>query len=179
MSNNQLVKRIAFILVCMFFIQTGFKPAGAIDTNAKIKAVFIYNFTKYIEWPKSYQEGEFTIGIIGESPLYSELTKMTQTKKVANQSLQVKKFNSVADVSKCHILYLSKGKGSEISSILKKLKTNSTLIVTEETGLVDKGAGINFIIKDNRQKFELNKGNVEKYKLKVSSSLEALAFTVK
>lgn len=163
----------------MFLIQTGFKPAGAIDTNAKIKAVFIYNFTKYIEWPKTYQEGEFTIGIIGESPLYSELTKMTQTKKVANQSLQVKKFSSAKEVSKCHILYLSKDKSAEISPLLKKLKNNSTLIVTEQAGLVDKGSGINFIIKNNRQKFELNKGNVEKYKLKVSSSLEALAFTVK
>jgi hypothetical protein len=173
------VKKIAFILFSLFFIQTGFKPAGAIDTNAKIKAVFIYNFTKYIEWPKTYKEGEFTIGIIGESPLYSELTKMTQTKKVANQSLQVKKFSSADEVSKCHILYLSKDKSGEISSLLKSLKNNSTLIVTEQAGLVDKGAGINFIIKDNRQKFELNKGNVEKYKLKVSSSLEALAFTVK
>lgn len=173
------MKKIVFILFSLFFIQTGFKPAGVIDTNAKIKAVFIYNFTKYIEWPKAYKEGEFTIGIIGESPLYSELTKMTQTKKVANQSLQVKKFNSIDELSKCHILYLSKDKSGEISSLLKSLKNNSTLIVTEETGLVDKGAGINFIIKDNRQKFELNKGNVEKYKLKVSSSLEALAFTVK
>ena len=173
------MKKIVFILISLFFIQTGFKPAGAIDTNAKIKAVFIYNFTKYIEWPKNYQEGEFTIGIVGESPLYSELTKMTQTKKVANQSLQVKKFSSADEVSKCHILYLSKDKSAEISPLLKKLKNNSTLIVTEEAGLVDKGAGINFIIKNNRQKFELNKGNVEKYKLKVSSSLEALAFTVK
>jgi uncharacterized protein DUF4154 len=173
------VKKIAFILFSLLIIHTGFKPAGAIDTNAKIKAVFIYNFTKYIEWPNSYKEGEFTIGVIGESPLYSELTKMTQTKKVANQSLQVKKFSSVDEISKCHILYLSKDKSGEISSLLKSLKNNSTLIVTEQTGLVDKGAGINFIIKDNRQKFELNKGNVEKYKLKVSSSLEALAFTVK
>ena len=53
------------------------------------------------------------------------------------------------------------------------------LIITEKEGLVEKGAGINFIIKNNRQKFELNKKNVEKYKLKVSSNLEALAFTVK
>ena len=179
MTSNLSVKKIAFILFSLLIIHTGFKPAGAIDTNAKIKAVFIYNFTKYIEWPNSYKEGEFTIGVIGESPLYSELTKMTQTKKVANQSLHVKKFSSVDEISRCHILYLSKDKSGEISSLLKSLKNNSTLIVTEETGLVDKGAGINFIIKDNRQKFELNKGNVEKYKLKVSSSLEALAFTVK
>lgn len=152
---------------------------NAIDTNAKIKAVFIYNFTKYIEWPAPYKEGEFTIGVVGETSLYSELIKMTETKKVANQTLEVKKFGSLADVSKCHILYVCKDKSSQLTEILKKIKNNSTLIVTEETGLADKGAGINFIIKENRQKFELNKGNVEKYKLKVSSNLEALAFTVK
>jgi hypothetical protein len=44
---------------------------------------------------------------------------------------------------------------------------------------VDKGSGINFVVKNNRQKFELNKNNVEKYKLKISSNLEALAFSVK
>lgn len=152
---------------------------ATIDTNAKIKAVFIYNFTKYIEWPQSYKEGEFTIGIVGETPLYSELIKMTETKKVANQTLEVKKFNSPSEVTKCHILYICKDKSSNISDIIKKLKNNSTLLVTEENGLMEKGAGINFIIKDNRQKFELNKGNVEKYKLKISSNLEALAFTVK
>ena len=152
---------------------------GNIDTNAKIKAVFIYNFTKYIEWPQAYKEGEFTIGIIGETPLYSELIKMTETKKVANQTLEVKKFTSPNDVTKCHILYVSRDKSQSLNDVIKKVKNNSTLLVTEENGLVDKGSGINFIIKDNRQKFELNKSNVEKYKLKVSSNLEALAFTVK
>src|SRR5690606_28982181 len=111
--------------------------------------------------------------------LYSELLKMTETKKVANQALEIKKFSSPEDVSKCHILYICKDKSDKLNDVVKKIKNNSTLIVTEENGLVDKGAGINFIIKENRQKFELNKGNVEKYKLKVSSNLEALAFTVK
>jgi hypothetical protein len=59
------------------------------------------------------------------------------------------------------------------------VKLHNTLIITEKQGLVEKGAGINFVIKNNRQKFELNKKNVERYKLKVSSNLEALAFTVK
>lgn len=104
---------------------------------------------------------------------------MTETKKVANQTLEVKKFESPSDVTKCHILYVCKDESGNITDIIKKLKNNSTLLVTEDNGLMEKGSGINFIIKDNRQKFELNKGNVEKYKLKVSSNLEALAFTVK
>ncbi|MGE0562076.1 MAG: YfiR family protein [Flavobacteriales bacterium] len=173
------MKKTISIFIFLYILSSGFKLDGNIDTNAKIKAVFIYNFTKYIEWPQSYKEGEFTIGIIGETSLYSELIKMTETKKVANQTLEVKKFTSPAEVTKCHILYVSKDKSQSLTDIIKKVKNNSTLLVTEESGLVDKGSGINFIIKDNRQKFELNKSNVEKYKLKVSSNLEALAFTVK
>lgn len=173
------MRRSISIFLVLFILSTGFRLNSNVDTNAKIKAVFIYNFTKYIEWPQTYKEGDFTIGIIGETPLYSELIKMTETKKVANQTLEVKKFTSPSEVTKCHILYVSREKSSTLTDVLKKVKNNSTLLVTEENGLMEKGAGINFIIKDNRQKFELNKGNVEKYKLKVSSNLEALAFTVK
>jgi hypothetical protein len=172
------VKKIVIILVSLLILSSGFKT-GLVDTNSKMKAIFIMNFTKLIEWPASYREGNFVVGVVGESPLFNELSKMATTKKVANQSLQIKKYSSFADIDDCHILYVSQGKSDGIADILKKVKSNSTLIVTEEQGLVDKGAGINFIIKDNRQKFELNKKNVEKYKLKVSSNLEALAFTVK
>ena len=150
-----------------------------VDTNSKMKAIFIMNFTKLVEWPQSYRQGNFVVGVVGESPLYNELVKMSKTKKVANQSLEVKKYKNTDDIGKCHIVYVSKSESESFASILKKVKSNSTLIISEKQGLVDKGAGINFIIKDNRQKFELNKKNVEKYKLKVSSNLEALAFTVK
>jgi len=171
------VKKNAFILVSLLILNTGFKIG--VDTNSKMKAIFIMNFTKLSDWPQPYREGDFIVGVIGESPLYSELTKMAKTKKVANQSLQVKKFNTISDIDKCHILYVSQNKSREISAVVDMVRPYSTLIITEKEGLVEKGAGINFIIKNNRQKFELNKKNVEKYKLKVSSNLEALAFTVK
>lgn len=137
------------------------------------------NFTKLIEWPQSYRQGNFVVGVVGESPLYNELVKMSKTKRVANQSLQIKKYATTGEIDKCHILYVSREESEEISTVVKKVKSNSTLIITEKQGLVEKGAGINFIIQDNRQKFELNKKNVEKYQLKVSSNLEALASTVK
>ncbi len=157
---------------------SGFKMVS-VDTNSKMKAIFIMNFTKLIEWPQPYRQGNFVVGVIGDSPLYPELVKMSKTKKVANQSLQVVKFNSSSEIQKCHIIYVSRNKSENMNAVLEKVKQNSTLIITEKNGLVDKGAGINFIVKDNRQKFELNKKNVEKYKLKVSSNLVSLAFTVK
>ena len=173
------MKKSIFILISIFVLSSGFKTGGRIDTNSRIKAVFILNFTKLIEWPKAYRSGNFVVGVIGETPLYSELSKMSRVKKVANQSLSIAKFKSVNDIAKCHILYVTKEQSSKIKEVLKQVKNNSTLIVTEQSGLVDRGAGINFVVKDNRQKFELNKTNVEKYKLKVSSNLETLAVSVK
>lgn len=172
------MKKIAAILISILIISSGYK-VGGIDTNSKMKAIFIMNFTKLIEWPAQYREGNFVVGVVGESPLYTELVKMSKTKKVANQSLQIKRFKNPNEITKCHIVYVSKEISSDLTSVVSKVKSSSTLIITEKQGLVDKGAGINFIVKDNRQKFELNKGNVEKYKLKVSSNLEALAYTVK
>ncbi len=104
---------------------------------------------------------------------------MAQTKKIGNQPILVKKFNSATEIEKCHLLYLTRSKSNELSDVLKKTKSGGTLVVTEQEGLVDKGAGINFVVRDNKQKFELNTKSLTCQKLKVSSNLEALAVVVK
>ena len=171
---------ISFLLISL--ISMSFSPDSSsqkVDTNAKIKAVFLYNFTKYIEWPSDYQTGEFTIGILGENEaLYSELDNMSKVKKVANRSFSIRSFSKSNELDNPHILYIPKDNSSAISSALAKLKGKSTLIVTEAPGLAQEGAAINFIIVGNRQKFELNKSNVEKHNLKVASTLENLAVLV-
>lgn len=173
------MKKLIPILLLLFIFGSSFNQRITVDTNAKLKAVFIYNFTKYIEWPKKYQEGYFVLGVLGETPLFSELTKMAQTKKIGSQSILVKKFTSISEIENCHLLYVTDKKSIDLDDIIKKTKTASTLIITEKEGLVDKGAGINFVVRDNKQKFEMNKQNIQTKKLKVSSNLEALAISVK
>ena len=171
------MKKLAFILISLLILNSGFKVG--VDTNSKMKAIFIMNFTRYIEWPESYREGNFVVGVVGNSPLYTELIKMAKTKKVASQTLEIRKFDEIGDIAKCHILYVSENKSQDILSVVSQVKQNSTLIITAKEGLVDKGSGINFVVKNNRQKFELNKKNVEKKQLKVSANLEVLAVSVK
>ena len=175
-------RRLIISLAFIFSVLTAFTPnrlVQNVDTNAKIKAVFIYNFTKYIEWPSDYQSGEFTIGILGENEaLYNELNKMSKVKKVSNQSFSIKTFNSISEVSNPHILYIPRDSTEELSKAVTKLKGKSTLIVTEKPGMAKQGSAINFVIVGNRQKFELNKANVLKHNLKVASALENLAVLV-
>ena len=149
------------------------------NSNAKIKATFIYNFTKYIDWPEKYKQGNFVIGVLGTTTFYNDLTALLAKKSVGDQNFEVKSYTTSESVSSvCHILFIPAENSGMLPDVLKKLKGKSTLIVTEKPGMAKQGSGINFVVDNNKQRFELNKNNVEKYSLKVSSTLSALAIAV-
>lgn len=174
------MKRLKILFGFMFLLLVfGFQTNTGADTNARIKSVFIYNFTRYIEWPSDYKTGNFVINMFGSNAsMLTELNSMAKTKTVGTQTIEIKNTTSLDGIGKPHILYVSADALSSMPDIIAKLKGKSTLIVTEKPGSAKQGAAINFVIVDNRQKFELNQTNAEKYNLKVSSSLVALAIPV-
>ena len=149
------------------------------NSNSKIKATFIYNFTKYIDWPEKYKEGNFVIGVLGTTPFYNDLTALLTKKSVGKQIFEIKSFTSSESITGvCHILFITSENSGQLPDVLKKLKGKSTLVVTEKSGLAKQGSGINFVVDNNKQRFELNKTNIEKYNMKVSSALASLAISV-
>lgn len=175
------MRTLILALIMLFLLPTAVvhsTPPPPPDTNAKIKSVFVYNFTKYIDWPAPYKQGNFIIGVLGSASMLTELSAMAMTKKVGAQKLEVKMFPSADAVEKCHILYVSSDMAANIREISSKIKGHSTLLVTEKSGLAKQGAAINFVVQANKQKFELNKANAEKYDLSVSSTLASLAIIV-
>ncbi len=172
------MKKFLFILLSLVLLtsSTVVMPGDSEEANAKIKAIYIYNFTKYIEWPENYQEGSFVIGFIGSSSsLLTELSKLATSKKAGNQSIEIKNISKVDDNTKYHIIFILSDNSAQLTEVIAKSKGKSTLIVTEKPGLAQKGAGINFIVEDNKQKIELNKENISKYKLKVAETLVKLS----
>lgn len=155
-------------------------PDQSEEANAKIKTIYIYNFTKYIEWPASYKEGNFVVGVLGSSPpLVNELNKMAVSKTVGTQKFEIKAVSTAAECANCHIVYILSDNSSQLSDVLGKVKGKSALIVTDKSGLATKGSAINFFIDGNKQKIELNRSNIEKYKLKVASTLVEMSVQVK
>lgn len=140
--------------------------------------MFIYNFTKYFEWPPSYKEGNFVIGILGNSPLLLELNKMAAVKKAGSQPFEIKTFPNVSSISNCHMLIVAPDVTTPLPEIIAKIKKNSTLLITEKQGFAKQGAAINFVVQNNKPAFELNKANVEKQEIKVSKDLLSLAILV-
>jgi YfiR/HmsC-like len=170
------VKRV-FLFVSVLLL--GFAAVGQVDVKqaeAHIKAVYLYNFSKYIEWPTDYRQGDFVIGILNGSPaMIAELNKMAASKTAGSQKFTVKNYKTAAEIDRCNILYVPETSNTQLLDVLRKIKGLSTLLVTESVGDAKKGAAINFVLKESKQEFELNKGNAERCKLVVSSGLAALA----
>ena len=155
------------------------KVHGQVDTNAKIKSLFIYSFAKYVEWPVEMREGDFIIGVLGDYPtLYDELSIIAQTKTKRQQNFKIANYKDVNEVGKCHILYIDPGLSDQLYKVIQITSGQNTLIVGDGAGLAAQGAGISFYVAGNKQRMELNRSNLEKYNLKISSQLVALARVV-
>ena len=165
----------SFLTTCLLLLAFTFDVDAQIE---KLQAFFIYNFTKYIEWPPDYQAGNFDILVLGNSAIDTHLKDIASSKKVGNQTIIIKRISSVNEISKCHIVFISKEKSDELPNVISRIGSNSILIITEKNGLASMGSAINFVIVNDKQKFELNKRNVTKYGLKISNQIDALAIIV-
>ncbi len=172
---RRFVYLLLFACLCMAFIPV---QQPITDTNSKYKAVYLYNFSKYFDWPSDYKSGNFIIGLIGKPSLYNELATMASTKSIGSQKFEIKIFENLESVSRCHMLYVPSETNLPLAKVLGKIKGQSTLLITEKEGYAKQGATINFVVQNNKVKFELNKSTINKYELKVSSSLESLAILV-
>ena len=144
----------------------------------KMHTVFIFSFTRYIQWPDPYNGGDFEILVLGDSPIVEELKSMAQVKKVGDRAIKVTKINAVSEIRKCNILFVPTGQSTQIAEILAKITTQPILVVTEEQGLGAKGSNVNFVSKDGKLAFELNQDATTKQGLKVSNELSRLAILI-
>ncbi len=172
------MKKHKLIIFLLFFLSlTSIK---LYSQEIKFKAIFIYNFTKHFEWPPNARTGDFVIGVVGKSQLYDKLVQMTNSKTAGNQPIVVKKFRSTKELTQCHILFISEYNSgvNSMHTAMSKIGKYPSLIVTEKHGMAYKDAAINFVIKDQKMQFEMNKANISKCGLKFSRYLENLAIIV-
>ena len=104
---------------------------------------------------------------------------MASSKMVGSQKIEIQTVLSATDAPKCNIIYILSDNSAQLIDVAGKLKGKSTLIVTDKPGMAKQGSAINFVIFENKQKIELNKANIDKYKLKVASTLVEMAIQIK
>jgi hypothetical protein len=139
---------------------------------------YLYHFTKYIDWPANKKGGDFVIAIVGESNATNAIKQFFAGKKVGARNIVIKYMHSDADFASAHIVFVSSKLSSQIYTIAPRVNTAKALLVTEKEGLARKGADISFFIKDEKLKFEINKGVIENKGLKIATELLKLAVVI-
>ncbi|MES2703301.1 MAG: YfiR family protein [Bacteroidota bacterium] len=162
-------------LCCLLLVCSSFRPQPARDAEYRLKAAFLYNFTQYFEWEEPVKD--VVVGVLGSSPITDPLEQIALAKAGGNKRIIVKHFNTIKDISYCHILFISQNAYVPLDEVLSRA-SKGTLTVTEKAGCGAQGAGINFIIVNNKLKFESNLKAINAAGLKASSQLLKLAIIV-
>ncbi len=168
------MKKIFLILFLAMAVQY-----SAHSQEEKYIGLFVYNFTKYFDWPASAKTDDFKIQVLGHKSVYDELVKLTTGKMVGTQKI-VCEYIETPDLinPSTNILFLGHWHVKHLEATKSKIDSKPILLLTEYEGLINKGAMINFIVRDGTIKFELNKGNTSRVGLQTDARLTQLATSV-
>ena len=147
-------------------------------TEYQVKAAFLYNFAKFVEWPSqafASEDSPLVIGVLGENPFNEDLARTIQNKTIDNHPLQLKELRAVTQATNCHILFISTSEKDRLPEILNSLKGASVLTVGETDRFLETGGMVNFVFQGTKIRFQINKEAASRAGLKVSSKLMSLA----
>jgi hypothetical protein len=148
------------------------------NNESAIKAMFIYNFTKYIDWPPDQKEN-FTIAILGQSEVGNDMLHIASNKKVNNKHIIIKNIQQINGDENYEILFIPESEKDKLKNAAEILQGKGVLLITESKNMAQQGSCINIISLDGKFRFELNENAIRKQGLKVSHQLLTLAIIVK
>lgn len=132
----------------------------------ELKAAFLIRFVDYVYWKDYSKNKTFKIAILEESPITSSLLNMTKNKK-----MEIKEYKNLNETGFCNILFVPYDCTIPIGTILAKFSGKPVLIVTEQNGYGKKGSHMNFVMVENKLKFEVNLKAINKSGIGISSFL--------
>jgi len=151
---------------------------GSVADEYQVKAAFLFNFAKFVEWPAdTFKAGDepITICVLGQDPFGSTLEDVVRDKIVAGRPFVVRQVSTIPQALKCQIVFVTASERKRTRSILDELKSRSILTVGEAEDFTANGGVINFKLKDARVRIEIDTVAAERAKLRISSKLLSLA----
>jgi hypothetical protein len=144
----------------------------------QVKAAFLYNFAKFVDWPADAfggNGGQLIIGVVGDDPFGGALDQAIRGKSIGGHSLAVRRLKWGQDLRSCHILFVSSSERKRLPQIIQSLRGASVLTVGDVGEFNQQGGIINFILEANKVRFAINSRGADQARLRISSKLLALA----
>ena len=143
-----------------------------------LKAVFLYNFVQFTEWPTnafSSTNSPVVIGVLGDDPFGSSLEETVRNETTHGRRVAVQRYRRVEDIQECHVLFISRSETRKTGEILARLESRNILTVGETESFAESGGMIGFVVEKNKVRFKINAPAARRVNLTLSSKLLRLA----
>lgn len=165
------------VLTCVFAPGVWAGPETDAVEEWRLKAAFVLNFARFIEWPRDAQNGrkEFVFGIVGETPVGEALEELVRGKTVNGRPMVVRRGVPVAELCNCDVVYLAGSEQQRLERHLERLRGQPVLTVSDIPGFAGRGGMIELLTEGNRMRFAIDARAMRAAGLVPSSKLLALA----
>jgi hypothetical protein len=164
----------ALLLVCA--ARLGAQTAKA--SEAQVKAVFLFNFAQFVDWPPEAvpdSQAPLVIGILGGDPFGDFLDATVRGERRGARPFAVHRYQRVDDITRCDILFINRSAGDAPEEILARLKNRPILTVSDADRFAERGGMIRFVTDRGRIRLQINPAAAEAAHLTISSKLLRVA----
>ena len=186
-ATNLMFRRLGILIIALSVSLSWAPGVLAQDRDSSnsseylIKAGFIFNFAKFVDWPPgtfAQPDSPIVIGILGTDPFGAIIDQIVQDKKIGGRGFVVKRLKwgtDLKDLKECKILFVGASERVHIDELVQIVRGLPILTVGETPGFAEHGGVIRLVLEDNRVRFEVNVDAARQAGLTISSRLLTLA----
>ncbi len=168
----------ATVLALIFLLPCNHRGEDVVLSEYQVKAAFVFNFVKFIEWPVAAfadARSPIAIGILGKNLLGEHLNQLVRDKTLNNRSIVIRECKTLEEARTCHVIFINVSETKRVPEILQRIGTDNILTVGETEDFIKNGGMINFFREGNRFRFQINDEPAKKAGLKIDSKLLGLS----
>lgn len=167
-------RAVLSIALCLMHFSSQARIISTAPANDyTLQTLYIFNFTKYVEWPSGNKT--MKIGVVDNAAAEDYLVKMAKVKSTVSTEINVINTKNEAELGSCQIIFIPSNNTHLAAKLIERFSSQPILIVTEEADLTKKGASVSFKLVSGKLRFQINEEAIKLKGMKVSSSLITLS----
>lgn len=170
-SRISTLARAACVALALWCVSAVAAPPA---TEEQLKAVYLFNFGQFVEWPEQAFESKnapFVIGILGADGVGDTVEKVVRGESLAGRRFEVRRFGKASEIDRCHILFIGRDQSASLDKALEAIRGRSVLTVTDIAGAEHRGAVVALFNENNRIRMRINLDAAKAGDLVISSKL--------
>lgn len=183
-STRALARVIRGMLLALLVLSGSLpaaEPKPTISPEYQVKAVFLFNFAQFAEWPPEAlgrPGSPFVIGILGDDPFGSYLDDLVRDEEIGGRRLVIHRCRELVETQGCHLLFISRSEAPRMEMLLRNLRNRSVLTVSDVEPFARAGGMVQFLMEDRKVRLRINVLAAKACGLTISSKIQRPATIV-